>query len=304
MKKLTDTYLNLGFNYNSDEIDASFKEASKDSTFKEIVDSLKIDKKEIKKRTSILKESSKEVLNCKNCKNILECKNKITGYCYKPVVINNTIEFIYEECLYQKALTDKSSYLENIYLYNMPKELKEAKLSDVYMDKPRIELIKWINNFIDNYDSKEPKKGLYLSGNFGSGKTYLIAALFNELAKRNKKSAIIYFPEFLRNLKSSFENGFEEKYDYIKNVELLLIDDIGAENLTSWGRDEILGTILQYRMQEHKTTFFTSNLNIEELEIHLSLTKNSLEEVKAKRIIERIKQLTEDIKLIGKNFRK
>ena len=57
-------------------------------------------------------------------------------------------------------------------------------------------------------------------------------------------------------------------------------------------------------MQEHKTTFFTSNLTIEELENHFANTKNGVEEVKARRIIERIKQLTIDMTMIGENLRK
>ena len=82
-----------------------------------------------------------------------------------------------------------------------------------------------------------------------------------------------------------------------------MLDDIGAENVTNWGRDEILGTILQYRMDNHLTTFFTSNLDINELEKHLSITKDNMDMVKARRIIERIKQLTIDMELISKNRR-
>ena len=68
--------------------------------------------------------------------------------------------------------------------------------------------------------------------------------------------------EFLRSLKASFNSSIEyqERFEYIKKVPLLLIDDIGAEKLTDWARDEILGTILQYRMQQQLPTFFTSNL--------------------------------------------
>ena len=50
-------------------------------------------------------------------------------------------------------------------------------------------------------------------------------------------------------------------------------------------------------------TFFTSNLTISELEKHLSLTKDNEDLVKAKRIIERIKFLTDDIELLGNNYR-
>jgi primosomal protein DnaI len=57
-------------------------------------------------------------------------------------------------------------------------------------------------------------------------------------------------------------------------------------------------------MNNHKTTFFTSNLTINELESHLSLSSNGVDKVKARRIIERIKQLTTDLELVSENRRK
>jgi primosomal protein DnaI len=89
----------------------------------------------------------------------------------------------------------------------------------------------------------------------------------------------------------------------LKTADLLLLDDIGAESVTAWSRDEVLQTILQYRMDEELPTFFTSNLTIDELERHLSETKDNIDKVKARRIIERIKQLTDDIEIISDNRR-
>ena len=57
-------------------------------------------------------------------------------------------------------------------------------------------------------------------------------------------------------------------------------------------------------MQQGLATFFTSNFTIEELEEHFSLSNNSLEKVKARRIIERIKQLTEVLVMVSENKRK
>ena len=82
-----------------------------------------------------------------------------------------------------------------------------------------------------------------------------------------------------------------------------LLDDIGAENVSSFNRDEVLGPILQYRMEEGLPTFFTSNLTLEELEENLSLTTSGSDKVKARRIIERIKQLTKQMELVSKNRR-
>lgn len=290
-------------------LEANFNEKLNNETFRTIVEKLKIDRKELYKHTSGIENSSKELENCMKCKGLSECKNEMCGYCNLPEVDEKSITFSYKACRYKQKDLEKNKYKENLNLFDMPKALQDAKIKDIYTDdKSRTEAIKYILKYIENY-KKENMKGLYLHGNFGTGKTYLIAALFNELAKKGEKSAIIYFPEFLRTLKASFKNSdpeeatFSDKYEYIKRIPFLLIDDIGAENVTAWGRDEILGTLLQYRANENLPTFFTSNLNIEELENNLAVTKDKSDKVKARRIIERVKLLTKDIEIIGKNRR-
>ena len=49
--------------------------------------------------------------------------------------------------------------------------------------------------------------------------------------------------------------------------------------------------------------YYVSALTLEELEVHLSLSKNSEDKVKARRIIERIKELTENLELVSINRR-
>ncbi len=275
--------------------------------FSLVLEKIDLEENKLYKYTSRIKDCANEEQNCQNCKGLCFCKNEMKGYKLIPNVLDNKINFEYEACSYMKKNLKETSFLNNIKLYNEPSELKNARIKDIYVDdKSRVEVIKYINDYIKNYN-KDRLKALYLTGSFGSGKTYLISALFNELAKQNVSSVIVYFPEFLRTLKSSFndiENSYNERFNHVKNAKLLLIDDIGAENLTTWGRDEILGTILQYRMQENLPTFFTSNLNMKELEEHLSITTSSSDKVKARRIIERIKYLTDEMTLIGINRRK
>lgn len=295
---------NLKIN-NSLKVD--FNKELNNSYFSLVLEKIDLEEKKLYKYTSRIKDCANEEQNCQNCKGLCFCKNEMKGYKLIPNVLDNKINFEYEACSYMKKNLKETSFLNNIKLYNEPSELKNARIKDIYVDdKSRVEVIKYINDYIKNYN-KDRLKALYLTGSFGSGKTYLISALFNELAKQNVSSVIVYFPEFLRTLKSSFndiENSYNERFNHVKNAKLLLIDDIGAENLTTWGRDEILGTILQYRMQENLPTFFTSNLNMKELEEHLSITTSSSDKVKARRIIERIKYLTDEMTLIGINRRK
>ncbi len=279
-----------------------YEKSLNDPNFKAIARSLKMGEEILKKYTSLIEECAKEYGNCKNCKGILECKNKKEGYCYLPRNVEGRIEFVYKPCKYKEVLLRKYEYQDNVKYYNTPLYVKDASLKSIYKtDKNRFEVINWLMDFLDNYEKEGKGKGLYLNGNFGCGKTYLIAAIFNELAHHNFKSSIIFWPEFLR---SAFYDDFNSKYEYVKKVPLLLIDDIGAEGLTAYNRDEILCPLLQYRMDNNLTTFFTSNLNLKELETHLSITKSGVDEVKAKRIISRIEQLTDNKEMISKNLRK
>lgn len=283
----------------------NYMDKLKDKKFKELVDILNTSDEILMNYTSNLEDACVEFNNCKNCKCLEECKNKVKGYMYKPNPFDNKVIFEYKACNYMIKRNNDTKYQENVFLFEAPRKIKEASLKDLYKnDKNRVEFMKYVKKFIEDFTSNSDAKGIYLHGSYGTGKTYMIAALFNELAKKDIRSAVIYVPEFLRVLKSSFGEGFEDKYDYIKRVPLLLLDDIGAEYLTPWARDEILGTILQYRMDEKLPTFFTSNLNIKQLEEHFSMTSNGKEEIKARRMIERIKDLTNDFELIGENNRK
>lgn len=285
------------------ELENSFDEALLDDTFKKIVSKIKLPKSELIKYTSLIGDSSKELKNCEGCKNILECRNNVVGHVYYPSVEQDNLIFSYVPCKYKKKLDKDNKYQDNVVLMDMPKELLNASMKNIYTDdKKRLEAIKWLTTFIKKYEANEKCRGLYLTGNFGCGKTYLVSAAFNEMAKKGFKVAAVYYPEFLRGLKENFDD-FSYNFNRVKKADLLLLDDIGAETVTNWNRDEILGTILQYRMQEGLPTFFTSNLTINELEEHLA-GNDSEGKLKARRIIERIKYLTDNIIMIAENRRK
>ena len=259
----------------------------------------KITKDDALKNNTKLMDTVLELKNCQNCKGLINCQNKLSGHVLYPSYDGGFLKFIYMPCRYKKEESQKK--LEKLNSIN---ELENIRMKDIDItDKNRVAVIKWLKDFYDKYEKTSSLKGLYLHGSFGSGKTFLISALLNELkVKKHASIMVVYFPEALRKMKEDFSIIS----DYIKEfqeVDLLLIDDLGAENVTAWGRDEILGTILQYRMNNKMSTFITSNLTIDELERNLSLTKDSVDKVKARRIIERIKQLTSDYELISENRR-
>jgi len=289
--------------YDENALKKNYNEALRDNTFKTLTDRLDLPSDRLMKYTSKLSESTSELKNCSSCTGLPMCKNKVKGFVYYPEIQGNHLRFDTVACKYMKKVLKEEENTCNFY--KMPDALKNARMKDIDItDKKRVETIKWLKLFYDTYDENPHQKGLYLNGSFGSGKTYLICAMLNELAKKGADITVVYYPELLRSLKESFENNeFASRVDKLKKCSILFLDDIGAESVTPWSRDEILGTILQYRMDASLPTFFTSNLTLEELETHLSSTKGNVDAVKSRRIIERIKQLTESVLLVSKNRR-
>lgn len=287
----------------------NFNEALEDEDFNTLVNSIDLEGEDLMKYTSKLEECVCEIKNCKSCPGLNVCKNKVQGFMYYPHVQGKHLIFDRVACDYMsKVIKDEENACT---YYEMPDALKHASMGDIdTSDAKRVNTIKWLKNFYDTYMDNPHQKGLYLNGSFGSGKTYLVCAMLNELAKKGVDIIVVYYPELLRSLKETFnlkennmESNFGARMNALKKVSILFIDDIGAEVVTPWGRDEILGTILQYRMDASLPTFFTSNLDIKALEEHLSSTKGEVDKVKARRLIERIKQLTCEVELVSKNRR-
>lgn len=282
-------------------IEKNYKLAMEDPNFANLCYRLNLDEKTLMKYTSKLENTVEELKHCKNCKGIYCCKNEMNGCVNYPSVQNGELVFSFIPCKFKKEEEKNSS---KVTFYETPKFLMNAKMKEIYTDdKARFNILKYVKKFMENYPNE---KGIYLYGSFGSGKSYIINAVLNELSKKGNSCVSIYYPLLLKKLKDSFNNktgSYEEIYNELESCDALLIDDIGAENNTAWARDEVLGGILQSRMDNEKITFFTSNFSLEELEKHLSETTNSSDKIKARRIIERIKQLTVCIELVGENKR-
>lgn len=243
---------------------------------------------------------------CDECPSLAECKNIIPGYGPELVLKNNSIDVHYVPCR-QKLLADERRKHESlIQCLHMPKDVLQASLDKVTFDSAnRYKIFDKVERFIANYDGEHFQKGFYFYGPFGTGKTFFLGAIAHELAEKGIPSIIVYVPELIREMKQSInDHTLNEKIDMLKQSAILMFDDIGAEAVSSWVRDEVLGPILQFRMLEKLPTFFTSNFNLNELEHHLTYSQRGEEEkVKAARIIERIKFLAEPIEVDGPNKR-
>ena len=105
-------------------------------------------------------------------------------------------------------------------------------------------------------------KGILFGGSFGIGKSHLAAAACNAIVEAGKAAAFVSISQLKRKITSTFHNGSkitqDEIMDYLKNVDLLVIDDIG-QNAQSEFIDEVLFDLLESR--QGKAHIFTTNLS-------------------------------------------
>ncbi|RSJ97482.1 Primosomal protein DnaI [Streptococcus mitis] len=226
---------------------------------------------------------------------------------YKPILVMNHgyADVSYEETPELIAAEKEAAIKNRLKLINLPASLRKASLAQVDLDDlGRLPVFEKLLAFVEQYPTI--RKGLYLYGDFGVGKSFMMAALAYDLSeKRGVSSTLLHYPSFVIDVKNAIGDGnVKTLVDEIKLSEVLILDDIGAEQSTAWVRDEILQVILQYRMQENLPTFFTSNFDFEDLEKHFAKVKQGPDETwEARRVMERIRYLAEETRLEGVNRR-
>jgi primosomal protein DnaI len=178
----------------------------------------------------------------------------------------------------------------------------EILSADLERAKAVSEIIKYI---LRTQEQGLQTRGLFLSGPFGTGKTFLLCYMIHELAKSGYTGAVVYMPDFVEDVKAMIQepNRLRETMEWLKNTDLLVFDDLGAENLNPWFRDHVFGALLNDRMGR-KPTFFTSNFELDSMLPHFSFTnKEGDEEHKGLRLMERIKHYVDRVFVGGSNKR-
>lgn len=280
----------ISFKYDEKDVLEFVQELKKDSRLKNY--------NITEENANLFYQMIESIKHCKECKGLTECPNNIKGYTKE--VHNSSL--VMKACRYKKEDTLRESQAGLFKTKFLPINVCESTLDKYYTNTlSRKEAYRQANNFITNIDNEN--EGLYLCGDFGQGKTFLLAAIANELVKKNKRCLLVYFPELVSSLKSALNDGdkFESMIDELKNVDVLMLDDLGSENVSPWLRDEILGVILNYRALANKPICISSNLSMRALMEHFNVEKTNEGKTKAIRILKRISMLVGDQITLSRN---
>lgn len=144
---------------------------------------------------------------------------------------------------------------------------KNKKLDDLKVnEKLYAECVRYAKSW---KEMKEKGFGFFFWGNVGAGKTHAAAAMANHLMQEKLVEVLfLNMPSTVTRVKKTFDSPVKNEdkkiFDRMKEVELLIIDDLGVEKLSDWLSDQIY-QIIDHRWQNHKPMIITSNQSLDDL---------------------------------------
>ena len=114
--------------------------------------------------------------------------------------------------------------------------------------------------------AEHPSGWLYLAGMTGVGKTHLAAAIVGECIEQGRDVLFRFLPDLLDDLRRSYgptgSKSFDHTFGQVRDVEVLVLDDLGAEASTAWAEEKLYQLIV-HRHDSMMPTVFTSRAALE-----------------------------------------
>lgn len=279
----------------------SINELMKDQYVLEILSQYHLDRTIIENNWAEFLDYQEDMQKCFNCNGLNDCQKVTQGMKQFMEIKNNEVIISSTPCKFGKELMEKQNILSHIIVRNVsdkmilvtPNDIKELSATDE-------DCIKKAYSYI-----LEPKNyGFFIQGKPRVGKSTLAGFLIRNLAKNGFSCGYIHFPTFLMDLKNSFgEYGNDNNTEMLRKLDYLVIDDLGGENVTPWSRDEVLSSIITYRMQNQKPIFFTSEYTKDDLiKIYSLKVKDPRDRIKVERLINSIFTISLPMVIKGKRL--
>lgn len=118
-----------------------------------------------------------------------------------------------------------------------------------------------VRSFIREFPAGD-KPGLLFAGDTGTGKTHLAVAALRALLARGHVGAFFDYQTMLERLRPNLDRGEssdKDVFDTAMNIDVLLLDDLGAHRATDWTEDTIT-SIITHRCNHRKALIATTNL--------------------------------------------
>lgn len=188
------------------------------------------------------------------------------GYYLLDVPVTDPRFGVLMTCVCKQAYLEQRTYEERL-LHSHLKAFEEKTFETF---NPMVPGVQDAYRYALQYASQHPFEGwLVLFGDCGCGKTHLAAAIANRALQRNYRVIFAVVPDLLDHLRSTFgpnsDIAYDEQFETIREVPVLVLDDLGTENTTPWAREKLY-QIINHRYNYRLPTIITINRKLEEIE--------------------------------------
>jgi DNA replication protein DnaC len=131
------------------------------------------------------------------------------------------------------------------------------------------DVVRDIRRYADRIEENlDAGRGLWFEGDIGTGKTTLAMLVSKAALDAGRSVAIYSLPRLLAEIRKTFDESTERSYldllDRLTSVDLLHIDDLGAERTSEWVLEQLYA-IVNARYEEQRALLVTTNLPHEQL---------------------------------------
>ena len=152
----------------------------------------------------------------------------------------------------------------------LPRRFREVSFDREPVVSMNDALIREVRSYVRSIDERlDEGRGIWFAGAVGSGKTTLAMLVSKAAMEADRTVAIYSLPRLLALLRDSYDDdapySLNELIDRLCAVDLLHIDDVGAEQSSPWVLEQLY-TIVNTRYEDRKSMLLTTNLDREELE--------------------------------------
>lgn len=241
---------------------------------------------------------------CSSCPGPSICKKKNSHLCMDLTIDKkkDSVSFAYRVCKEERKISQvkKKFWLmqfENQCLYYSFKDcLKNFAFE-------RHDVVKKMIEFVKN----PTEKGIYLSGDIGTGKSFILKLFSVYLAKNENTKSIIFVDcenEFksLENCYNTTLEYFNFYLDQFKEVQYLFLDDLGKEFKNDFVLSSILLPVVEYRLENHLPIFISSDYSLSEIKNAYSYISKNYKS--AKKLADMLSELVTETKLMGMPYSK
>ena len=225
---------------------------------------------------------------CEQCQSLKDCKKTKKGtqlYLNKEENSNVLVETI-RICDYYQEFYQKEQRLLYSF-YSMETIFSQHRLQE--FRSICLQLPKSFQTMYLKLYHHSSTKGCYLQIKDSRQRKIFEIGLLSTLLHQYRCS-LVKISQFLSDLKALFadKNRYEDLLMKVYQCDVLILDDIGGESITSWSRDDILLPLLNARIDQHLTTIFISEFSLEQLPLLYTIQKDHL---KAEKLISKMKEL-------------